>query len=289
MNAAKALKIAQPSLSTQLKTLESNLNLTLFHKVGRCLELTPDGERAFAYCRKMFEVAEEFADHLKHSGTTRNERCRIGITTEIERPFIADILSTILREKQPHEQPLLSMLSYEHSALMENLRSRDLDVIVTNHPMYGPDIRVLAELSMPVVAVGSPLFINNFLQKNQESLAKSLKKKDIGFILPSERLKIRIETDLFLQKMNLRNRIVLESDILPVVVRAAIDGVGVAFLPQHYIARELEHEELALIGKGTALWQHTIFIASHNTKNLDPTVNEIKQHFMNLGANPPPT
>lgn len=287
MNASRSLKIAQPSLSAQLKTLEGQLNLTLFHKVGRCLELTPDGERAFAYCRKMFEAAEEFADHLKHSGMTRSERCRIGVTTEIERPFIADILSTILREKPPSDQPLLSMLSFEHGALIENLRSGELDAVVTNHPVYGPDIRVLAELSMPVVAVGSPQFLDNNIVKKQEPLSKFLKQKEIGFILPSERLKIRIETDLFLQKANLRNRVVLESDILAVVVRAALDGVGVAFLPQQYITRELEHNELALIGKGSALWHHTIFIASRNTKNSDPTLDEIKQHFIELGAKSP--
>lgn len=55
--AAKALRIAQPSLSAQLKVLENTLNRKLFHKVGRRMELTPDGEQAFGFCRKMFESA----------------------------------------------------------------------------------------------------------------------------------------------------------------------------------------------------------------------------------------
>ena len=47
MNAAKALKTAQPSLSAQIKTLEGELNLSLFQKLGRRLVLTPDGERVY--------------------------------------------------------------------------------------------------------------------------------------------------------------------------------------------------------------------------------------------------
>ena len=57
----------------------------------------------------MVEAAEELSDHLKYSGTEANHRCRIGVTQEIERPFIADILSTILRDNKSHNQPLLSM------------------------------------------------------------------------------------------------------------------------------------------------------------------------------------
>ena len=103
-------------------------------------------------------------------------------------------------------------------------------------------------------------------------------------MLPSEKLKIRIETDLFIQKMRLRNRAVFESDILAVVVRAVLEGVGVAFLSEPYIAKELRHETLIRLGTDKPFWQHPIFIMAQNTKVLDPVVEEIKNYFEILGS-----
>ena len=284
MTASSALKISQPSLSSQIKTLEHELKLQLFHKVGRRLALTPDGERAYGFCRKIFEAAEEFADHLKHSDSTRNHRCRIGVTFEIERPFIADVLSSLLRNKPVQEQPFLSMISKTHAELVEHLKSGELDAIVTNHSIYGPDIKIVAELSMPVIAVATPSLIKTLSIQKSDSLSKTLKGKSVGLVLPSDQLKIRIETDLCLQKQKIRNPIVFESDILAVVVRAASEGVGIAFLPRHYVSKELKCDTLVPVGDGTPLWHHTILIASRNIRNQDPTVMKIRDHFFNLGA-----
>lgn len=284
MNAAKALRIAQPSLSAQLKTLEGELNLSLFQKVGRRLVLTPDGERAFGFCRKIFEAAEEFSDHLRQSGASKGQRCRIGVTREIERPFIADVLTTILRKKKSQEQPLLSMTSNEHATLLESLRSGELDAVVTNHPTYGPDVRTLAELSMPVVAVAAPNCIKSLAGKKTAGIAAIVRESKIGLVLPSEQLKLRIETDLCLQKLKVRNAVVFESDILAVVVRAAVEGVGVAFLPQPYISRELNHEALEYVGGQSPLWYHSIFIVTRNSKHSNPIISDVRDHFIRLGG-----
>ncbi len=284
MNAAKALRIAQPSLSAQIRTLEGELNLKLFQKIGRRLALTPDGERAFGHCRKIFEAAEDFSDHLTQSDTSLTHRCRIGVTREIERPFIADILSTILRKKTEREQPMISMISDDHAKLVERIKIGELDTVVTNHPVYGNDISILAELQIPVIAVVAPRLHKKLAPRKNDSLAAIIKGEDIGFILPSESLKVRIETDLFLQKVKLRNRIVFESDILAAVVRAALEGVGVAFLPKAYIAREINHEALIPLGNDGGYWRHRIYLVARNTKTMEPTVREVRDHFIQLGA-----
>ncbi len=61
-NAAKYLHISQPSLSSQLKVFEGSIDKKLFEKKGRKLQLTPEGERAFIYSKKIFDVAAEFAE-----------------------------------------------------------------------------------------------------------------------------------------------------------------------------------------------------------------------------------
>lgn len=282
-NAAKSLRISQPSLSAQIKSLERELNLQLFKKVGRRLALTPDGERTFGFCRKMFEAAEEFSDLLKQSGASKTERCRIGVSPEIERPFIADILTTLLGRKAPTEQPLLSLLSDENVGLLERLRSGELDAIVTNRPAYGADVRNLAHLSMPVIAVAAPKCIKRH-NRQSESPTSVIRSANLGFVLPSDHLMLRIETDLRLQKLHLRNRVVFESDILAVVVRATVEGVGVAFLPRPYIAKELHLGTLRSVGKDVPLWHHSVFLVARNAKHSNPILREVRDHFVSLGG-----
>jgi LysR family transcriptional activator of nhaA len=232
----------------------------------------------------MFEAAEELSDHLKQTGASKGERCRIGVTREIERPFIADILTTILRKKKSHEQPLLSMTSEEHASLLDSLRSGELDAMITNHPVYGPDVCTLAELSMPVIAVATQSTVKSLGGKRAVSLASMIKGNEVGLVLPSERLRLRIETDIYLQKLKIRNPVVFESDILAVVVRAVTEGVGIAFLPKPYIARELNQEALEHVGGRTALWNHSMFIVTTDTRTPNPIANEIREHFLRLGG-----
>lgn len=99
-NAAKFLRISQPSLSSQVKVLESQLNKKLFEKHGRGLQLTPTGENTFAYCKKIFGLAEELSEALKSNSEKQQTRLNIGVSEQIERPFVADLISPILREKE---------------------------------------------------------------------------------------------------------------------------------------------------------------------------------------------
>lgn len=285
MNASKVLRVAQPSLTSQIKNLEGELELSLFHKVGRRLALTPDGERAYGFCRKIFEAAEEFSDYLKHSElTSKTHRCKIGVTREIERPFIADVLSSLIRDKAAHEQPLLSTVSNDHTVLMDRLRFGEIDAVVTNQDSNDSDLRRVAELSMPVFAVANPSLVRKLALSKTESIGKALKNRDVGLILPSDQIKFRVETDFFLQKSKIRNPVVLETDILAVIVRAACEGVGVAFLPKHYIFKELKQDVLVQLGDKASLWSHTIFLLARVSKQPEPIIEQMGEHFIRLGG-----
>jgi LysR family transcriptional regulator, transcriptional activator of nhaA len=281
-NAARALKVAQPSLSIQLKTLEEKLQRTLFEKVGRRLQLTPDGERVFEYCQKIFAAAEDLEDYLKDSSGEEVKRCRIGIAPEIERPFVADVLSSLLHKNKLSERPFLSMMTSEHKELITRLTQGEIDVVVTNHSVHAPNVKLLAQLSMPVVAVANLKRMKSL--SSSISLGKMLKKEMPDLILPSDSLKLRLESDMFLQKHKIRNPVVFESDILSMIVRAVLEGVGIGFLPEHYIQKELSQKNLTALHHGHSLWETKLYVFTRTKKVDDPTVQQIKSHFLALGA-----
>jgi DNA-binding transcriptional LysR family regulator len=55
--AARRLRVAQPALSKQVRDLETELGVTLFHRLPRGVRLTPAGEAFLAEARSTLEVA----------------------------------------------------------------------------------------------------------------------------------------------------------------------------------------------------------------------------------------
>lgn len=280
--AAKSLRVAQPSLSIQIKKLEDELSLKLFEKVGRRLQLTPGGERVFEYCRNIFGAAEELEDYLKYSRGLQSSRCRIGVDPEIERPFVADVLSGLLHNNPTKARPLLSLISSGQKELLNKLTHGDVDVVVTSQKVQAPNVKILAELAMPVVAVANLRKLKRL--DARESLTKDLKQSGVDLILPSSSLKLRLEADMFLLKHKIRNPVVFDSDILSVIVRAVLEGVGVGFLPQNYIQREISAKNLTILNHGTPLWNTKLFVLARSQKVKDQTIQLIREHFIELGA-----
>lgn len=280
--AAKILKVAQPSLSIQIRKLEGELSLKLFEKVGRRLHLTPAGERVFEYCRNIFGAAEELEDYLKYSQGLKVERCRIGVDPEIERPFVADVLSGLLQNNKSKTKPLLSLITNTHKDLIGQLSHGDIDVVVTSQKVQMPNVKILAELAMPVVAVANLKKLKKLNPK--QSLSSALKEAGTDLILPSSSLKLRVEADMYLLKNKIRNPVVFESDILSVIVRAVVEGVGVGVLPWNYIQKEIASKNLTILNEGVPLWNTKLFVLARSQKFEDQTIQLIRKHFIQLGA-----
>ena len=59
--AAKRLHVSQPPLSTHVKSLESELGVTLFHRIGGRLRLTPEGEQLLGSSRRLLGYASSIS------------------------------------------------------------------------------------------------------------------------------------------------------------------------------------------------------------------------------------
>src|SRR5687768_16411345 len=60
--AGRILGVSTPTVSEQIKKLESELNVTLFKRHPRKLTLTDDGQARFACAKEVFEAGSRFLD-----------------------------------------------------------------------------------------------------------------------------------------------------------------------------------------------------------------------------------
>lgn len=283
-NAAKYLHISQPSLSSQLKVFESSIDQKLFEKKGRRLQLTPEGERAFAYSKKIFDIAAEFAESLRAPSEKQSQRIRIGVTDQVERPFIADLLSPLIKERKRGIEKTFFVSSAPSEILINQLRSEEIDLVLTNKPIYSEDVKELATASMPVNLLVSTQNLKEFkirISRNTSAL-EFLNAVPWGLIIPSYKMKLRHETDLFFQEIKARKKVVFESDIMSVVGRAIIDGAGVGFLPVPYVYDEVKSGVLTQIGPKAGYWKHSVYLLGRKESNYDEVIEDVKNSVKRL-------
>lgn len=267
--AAEYLNTSQPSLSAQIKTLEAQLKRKLFVKRGRKLFLTEDGHIVFNYCKRMFEITEEMDEFLKGGSRLRSGYLRIGISQDIERPFIADAISATVKSLNRNDLPVISMVSESNSEITSALRLQKIDVLITHTPIYDDDFEVIATVNLPIGLVASGKLADSLGLKEGAPVVDILKKSSKKLVLPSSKLKLRQEIDLYLQRKKINMHMIFESDMLASMARLIFDGVGVAFLPIPYIKKELQRNTIKLYPyTKTGLWQHKLtVVARKNKKN----------------------
>lgn len=265
-SAAHHLKTSQPSLTTQIKTLENNLGKKLFTRKGRTLELTPDGTKLFDICSRMFEATDELEVFLQ--GSENNElMINIGVSNEIPREFVTNVIGHVLKKYKTSNMPIIKINTGTHEYLVEQLRLSKLNFIITNKTESDLSLKVLKEYSMPVVMAGTSEFIKKLKIKKLKNSETILKKIAQFLALPAEQLKLRSEINSYLIKNKIKYRSLFESDIISSIVRSTVDGMTFCLLPLPYIQKELETKMLQVLTPLSGLWEHQVYIISRN--NVD--------------------
>ncbi len=256
--AAKHLRTSQSSLSTQIKTLESQLGRPLFKKVGRKVELTDFGKEVFHYCRRSFEVFDEMFDQINKKKTSMGVRITIGVSFDIEKPFITDILSQVSKQFSKDQRPLLNLISLPSANLMQLLKVGEVDLLLTTHPVADPQLDIVDQFDFPVklfIKNGSPGYSKNM--KAEEVLRNT----DLPFVLPSALHSLRSEIDKYFIRKKVNPVCVFESNVISSVIRAATDGAGATILPEIYLSRELRSEKFHAVDN-KPLWKHRMSLLS---------------------------
>jgi DNA-binding transcriptional LysR family regulator len=98
--AAETLFVTQPAVTMQIKALEQYLEVALFRKRGKFLELTKEGSVLYKYAEKIFGVVEEMEHALKGFATLTRGSLTIGTTRSFARHLMPGLISRY-QEKFP--------------------------------------------------------------------------------------------------------------------------------------------------------------------------------------------
>src|SRR5262249_8409934 len=90
--AAARLHLSQPAVSRQIQSLESELGVPLFDRVGRRVQLTSEGEDLLRRGRRLLAEADSFAERAGALKKGETGILRIGATPQVIESTLADFL-----------------------------------------------------------------------------------------------------------------------------------------------------------------------------------------------------
>ena len=175
--AAEALSLTQPAVSHHIRSLETELGIRLFIRDRGALRLTPEGEIAALYARRIKGLHEKMLwaiqDAEKHLTSIR-----VGITHTAESSLIASVLARFSTERQGIR---LTIITDTIKNLYDMLDHYELDLaIVEGRPPEG-DMNALmldTDYLVCVVCNESPLAKKSMVTLNE------LKKEKMILRLP---------------------------------------------------------------------------------------------------------
>lgn len=241
--AATRLNLSQPTISTQIKSLEKSLDERLFDRTGRGMKLTPAGRLAMECSAEIFSLGTEMVRSLHGQGTTRNLRLNIGITDSLPK-LVAWRLIRPAVKAFPNLQ--LSCLEGHAQELLGSLAAGRLDVVLSDEaaPSSLP-VKAFSHLlgESPVVFCAIPTLVKNLSKNFPASL------KDAPALLPASRTAWRHEIDRWFDSHRIRPRVVAEFDDAALMKTAAADGMGFTPIAAAVLEEAVDRYGLLPIGR----------------------------------------
>jgi LysR family transcriptional activator of nhaA len=129
--ASEELRLAQPTISNQLKTLEGTLGVKLLERQGRRLVLTDVGRTVLRYADDIFRTGRELQRAVKGLPTGQRMRLVAGVADVIPKRMAA-----LLLQPAVDAHPDLTLVCREGPlpALLAQLALHELDVVLADVP-----------------------------------------------------------------------------------------------------------------------------------------------------------
>ncbi len=142
------LNLTQSAVSMQLKRLEEALDISLFNRETRRLNLTGAGEQMLGYARRMLELNDEVLGRL--TAKEYEGELVLGVPHDIVYPAVPDVLH---RFNAAYPRMKVQLLSHGTIKLKAAMARGEADVILTTEENVDPGGETLLE--RPLVWIGA--------------------------------------------------------------------------------------------------------------------------------------
>lgn len=218
--AGRTLRVAQPTISAQMKALEEALGEKLFERAGRRLRLSEVGKLVFRYAEQIFSLGHDLLHTLRVGTKGYREQLRVGIHDSLPKTLMYELLAPVYVN---HPQTTIVCLEGTQQKLLSELAIHELDIVVSDTP-FDHSMSILA-FNHHLGSSGTSFFATPSLAKRIRSFPKSL--HGAPFLLPSTGATQRRVLDRWFIEMGIIPQIVGEFEDSALMKAFGQKGIGI--------------------------------------------------------------
>ncbi len=244
VRASAELKLAQPTISGQIRRLEEVLGVKLFDRVGRHLVLTEVGRTVFRYADEIFALGQDLIGTLKGRPSVRPLRLTVGVADVLPKVLVQKLLEPAFQIEKPIQ--LICREDRVVEDFLGELAGQELDMVLADRPV-GPGIKVhafnhlLGECGTTFLA--SPKLANSC----RRGFPKSL--NGVPCLLPGGHATVRRALDQWFEAENVRPALVAEFDDSALMYAFGEEGKGIFPSPSVFEAEFRRRYKVQVVGR----------------------------------------
>jgi LysR family transcriptional regulator, transcriptional activator of nhaA len=247
--ACEELRLAQPTISMQIRLLEDTLGEKLFVRSGRYLVLTEMGRVIFKYAEEIFSLGRDLMNTVKGRGSGKPIRLVVGVADAVPK-----LLATRLLKAAFKLSPPVRIVCWEDKLdrLIADLAVHSLDLVISDIPAP-PSIKVQAYNHI-MGESGITLFATaKLVARYRRNFPQSL--EGAPFLLPTSTAMLRRTLDEWFVLNNLHPHLVGEIQDSATLKAFGSEGLGI-FPGPTVLEKEIRRQyQVGVVGRIAAIKQ----------------------------------
>lgn len=215
--AAEAMFQTQPALSEQVRRLEQDYDVLLFHRERKRVRLTEEGTNLFLLTKRYFEVEQQIEEHLSEARSTVEGTLRI----------IADsahhVSDTLRRFREKYPGIAVSLRTGNTHEILTELRAYNAEIGVAGSMDPGGEFETVDLGATPIVAFAAKGY---FPDEIQEIGMQELAGLPLVFREQGSKTRQKLEEEAARQKIRLNPAFEVEGREAMREIVASGSGVG---------------------------------------------------------------
>ena len=244
--AAASLYVSQPALSQQIKQLEESLEVTLFDRSGRQIQLTHAGEVYAGYAHKALQDLEEGQRALHDVQNLSRGALRIAITPTFTTYLIGPLIKAF---HNLYPNITLSIQEMSQEQMEKQLLDDEFDVGIAFAEVHSAEIEtqtLLVETLALVVNKDHPL------ARHQTIDLQTLSEQSL--VLLSHEFVTRGQIEHYCRQHSIKPQVLMEANSLSAVLEIIHHTQLTTLLPSNIVSNR---DELIAIALAPSLLQRT--------------------------------
>lgn len=241
--AAEKLCMSQPPLSNQMKSLEEELDTTLFIRGKRHLQLTESGKLLYRHAKEILSLVDKTSEEVRAMAKGMHGKIAIGLVEGSAPIIAAEWIETFLKE---HKNVQFTVVDGNSDELIQKLRSGLIDLAIITSPC---DNTLLSSFKVGQEQMTAFMSKDNPLASLPGTTIDLAMLKDKALIVPSRESMVSMIYRWF-KEIHIEPKIVCKMDNYLDVAALAGRNVGISLFPktsyilnQQIIAKEIVNPE----------------------------------------------